>query len=121
MICFRQYGAVNPHFLVLQLLAKPFEAILGKAATGLTAKGIKAAKLKRLPVVIPPLAERHRIVAKVNELMTVCDRLEAQLANSKTASRRVLEAVLQGGQGSHRDAGIREEGVVSTKLLPHAE
>ncbi len=43
---------------------------------------------------IPPLAEQHRIVAKVNELMAVCDRLESQLATDRSESRRLLEAVL---------------------------
>jgi type I restriction enzyme S subunit len=67
---------------------------LEKTATGLTAKGIKAAKLKRLPIAIPPLAEQHRIVAKVDELMALCDRLEEQLTTAQTESRRLLEAVL---------------------------
>jgi type I restriction enzyme S subunit len=94
VICFQNYGAVNPDFLVLQLLAGPFQFILDKTATGLTAKGIKAAKLKRLPVVVPPLAEQHRIVAKVDKLMALCDRLEAQLTTTQVESRRLLEAVL---------------------------
>jgi type I restriction enzyme S subunit len=85
---------LNPDFLVLQLLAEPFQVILDKTATGLTAKGIKAAKLKRLPVAIPPLAEQRRIVAKFDELMALCNRLEAQLAATQTESRRLLEAVL---------------------------
>ncbi|HQS99631.1 MAG: hypothetical protein B7Y26_05175 [Hydrogenophilales bacterium 16-64-46] len=45
-------------------------------------------------VVVPPLAEQHRIVAKVDELMALCDQLEAQLSTSQTDSRRLLEAVL---------------------------
>ena len=40
------------------------------------------------------IAEQHRIVAKVDELMAVCDQLEAQLTTTQTDSRRVLEAVL---------------------------
>jgi type I restriction enzyme S subunit len=94
VINFRPYGALDPDFLVLQLLAEPFQSILDKTATGLTAKGIKAAKLKRLPIAIPPLAEQHRIVAKVDELMALCDQLEAQLTATEADSRRLLEAML---------------------------
>ena len=43
---------------------------------------------------VPPLDEQRRIVGRVEELLTVCDRLEAQLAIAKTDSRRLLEAVL---------------------------
>ena len=35
-----------------------------------------------------------RIVAKVDELMAICDRLESQLTTAQTESRRLLEAVL---------------------------
>jgi hypothetical protein len=41
-----------------------------------------------------PLAEQHRIVAKADELMALCDRLEAQLITTHIDSRRLLEAVL---------------------------
>ncbi|WP_295431858.1 restriction endonuclease subunit S [uncultured Thiodictyon sp.] len=95
VINFSLYGAIDADFLVLQLLSEPFQAILSKTATGMTAKGIKAAKLKRLPLTIPPLAEQHRIVAKVDELMAVCDQLEANLTTTQTDSRRLLEAVLR--------------------------
>ena len=43
---------------------------------------------------LPPLAEQHRIVAKVDELMALCDQLEAQLTTTQTESRRLLEALL---------------------------
>jgi type I restriction enzyme S subunit len=59
----------------------------------LTAKGIKAAKLKPLPIPIPPLAEQHRIVA-ADALMVICDRLEASLAVTAATRRRLLDALL---------------------------
>lgn len=81
IICFQSYGAIDPNFLVLQLLADPFQAILIREATGITAKGIKASKLKRLPIAIPPLAEQKRIVKKVEELMKLVRALQASLSS----------------------------------------
>lgn len=46
----------------------------------------------RLP--IPPLAEQGRIVAKVDELMALCDRLEAALQAADRTRARLLEALL---------------------------
>jgi type I restriction enzyme S subunit len=51
-------------------------------------------KMEMVQVPVPPLAEQHRIVAKVDELMSVCDQLETQLTTTQTDSRRLLEAVL---------------------------
>ncbi|MEY4570541.1 MAG: hypothetical protein RLZZ398_1980 [Verrucomicrobiota bacterium] len=78
VICFQSYGAIESLFLVLLILTTQFQFILDKNGTGVTAKGIKASKLKQLPIAVPPLAEQKRIVAKVDELMALCDRLEAQ-------------------------------------------
>ena len=50
--------------------------------------------LQGLPVPLPPLAEQRRIVAKVDELMTLVDRLEAQLAAARTASIKLMEAAV---------------------------
>ena len=45
-------------------------------------------------VPLPPLAEQRRIVAKIDELMALCDRLEDSLATGDNARRRLLETVL---------------------------
>jgi type I restriction enzyme S subunit len=51
-------------------------------------------KMEKLQVPVPPLAEQRRIVAKVNELMTLCDRLEASLTTCDDTRRRLLDALL---------------------------
>jgi type I restriction enzyme S subunit len=46
-------------------------------APGTTFKEVSGKIVAAVPLPLPPLAEQHRIVAKVDELMALCDRLEA--------------------------------------------
>ena len=56
--------------------------------------GISREDVEQFVFPLPPLAEQHRIVAKVDELMALCDQMEAQLTTAQTESRRLLEALL---------------------------
>jgi type I restriction enzyme S subunit len=56
--------------------------------------GISASNLKEIRFPVPPLAEQHRIVAKVDALMALCDRLEASLTATAATRRRLLDALL---------------------------
>jgi type I restriction enzyme S subunit len=62
--------------------------------TGTAQPTIPLRPLRNFLVPLPPLAEQHRIVAKVDELMVLCDQLEVQLTTTEADSRRLLEAVL---------------------------
>lgn len=95
VICFQNYGALDPAFLVVQILSNQFQYILDKNGTGMTAKGIKASKLKQLPIAIPPLAEQHRIVAKVDELMALCDQLKSRLVAAQTTQLHLADALVE--------------------------
>jgi type I restriction enzyme S subunit len=94
VICFRSYGSLDPSFLVLQILSDSFQLVLDKNGTGMTAKGIKAGKLRQLPIAVPPLAEQRRIVTKVDLLMHIVDQLETQLSTSRLVSKELLDAVV---------------------------
>ena len=61
---------------------------------GTAVPALQQGVLEVIPVGLPPLAEQHRIVTKVDELMALCDQLETQLTATQTDSRRLLEAVL---------------------------
>jgi len=46
-------------------------------------------------VPFPPLAEQHRIVAKVDELMALCDSLKADLAESRSRQARLATTLIE--------------------------
>jgi type I restriction enzyme S subunit len=54
--------------------------------------GTKDLELAQIP--LPPLAEQKRIVAKVDELMALCDRLEAQQQEREAQARQLARASL---------------------------
>jgi type I restriction enzyme S subunit len=53
-------------------------ARIDSEASGTTFREVSGKIVSQIPVPLPPVAEQKRIVAKVDELMALCDRLEAQ-------------------------------------------
>ncbi|MBS0244772.1 MAG: restriction endonuclease subunit S, partial [Proteobacteria bacterium] len=95
VICFKPYGATNTRFYMMVIMSRVMQRLLDDNATGMTARGIKAAKLKPIALPVPPEAEQQRIVGKVDELLTLCDVLKARLADAAETSRRLADAIVE--------------------------
>ncbi|MBY7780626.1 restriction endonuclease subunit S [Vibrio fluvialis] len=93
-ICLQFHLSDISNYLRLFLMSPSFQNLLSEKATGTTAKGIKASVLKELVVYIPPIEEQHRIVAKVDELMALCDQLEQQTETSIEAHQMLVTTLL---------------------------
>ena len=63
--------------------------------TGTAQPKMNQTRMNSIPVALPPLSEQHCIVAKVDELMALCDRLEAELGSAGGTRNRLLESLLQ--------------------------
>nr|WP_294917908.1 restriction endonuclease subunit S [uncultured Neokomagataea sp.] len=96
LICFKPFGPTNTRFYLLAIMSQSVQRVLDDNATGMTARGIKAAKLKSIPLPVPPEAEQARIVAKVEELMVVCDALKAHLSDAAQTQRHLADAIRLG-------------------------
>ncbi|WP_409438762.1 restriction endonuclease subunit S [Psychromonas sp. GE-S-Ul-11] len=70
------------------------ETLIGSASQTTNIANISLEKLNPLVISIPPLAEQHRIVAKVDELMVLCDQLEQQTESSIDAHKTLVEVLL---------------------------
>ena len=75
----RNKGEVLDQFLAHYFQSPQYTSWVTAAARGIGINNLGRGNLDSLPVPTPPLAEQKRIVAKVDELMALCDRLEAQL------------------------------------------
>jgi len=63
--------------------------------TGTTVAGIRQEQLLALPAVLPPIEEQSLIVAKVDELMALCDRLKEQRRSRLQLQAALRQSVLQ--------------------------
>jgi type I restriction enzyme S subunit len=70
----------------------PDPASAGREQDGRFSPGVGL--IEQTPIPLPPLAEQRRIVAKVDELMALCDRLQACLAAGDDTRRHLLDALL---------------------------
>ncbi len=71
-----------------------FFATLKITGTGTTVAGIRQNELLNYVFFLPSLVEQHRIVAKVDELMSLCDQLEQQQTNSNATHQTLLATLL---------------------------
>ena len=74
----RPLVADTRHFLRICLLSPFGQAMIWGRQVGMAREGLSKKVLEQFEIPLPPLSEQIRIMAKVDELMALCDRLEAQ-------------------------------------------
>ena len=86
---------VDPNFIILFFKSSHFiETGIPKMTGTAGQKRVPAEYFANSPFPLPPLAEQHRIVAKVDELMALCDRLEAARMEREATRDRMATASL---------------------------
>ncbi len=91
-------------YLALLLASPLVYEQASRSTTGTAQPTIALRPLRNFLVPLPPLPEQHRIVAKVDALMKLCDQLEVALTTADTTRRRLLEAVLHEALAPAEDA-----------------
>ena len=63
--------------------------------TSSSMKNVSREQIRNLVVALPPLTEQHRIVAKVDELMALCDALKVRLNETQLTQVRLADAIVE--------------------------
>ncbi|WP_407848261.1 restriction endonuclease subunit S [Bordetella petrii] len=72
--------------------ARAYFATASKQTTNLAS--INKAQLQRCPIPLPPVSEQGRIVAKIDELMILCESLDQQIDTATSKQAELLNALI---------------------------
>jgi len=86
---------VNAAFLLKVILSEPFLEQVRVAENRIKMPKLNVDSLSRMVVPVAPLAEQHRIAAKVDELMALCDALQARLKDAQTTQLHLADAIVE--------------------------
>jgi len=84
----------NSRFLLTVCRSQYFNNEAWARSSSTTIAILNKGNWEEIYVPIPPLEEQHRIVAKVDELMALCDQLEAQHNNAANAHEQLVSHLL---------------------------
>jgi type I restriction enzyme S subunit len=90
----RNKSAIPDEVLARYFQSPQYTSWVTAAGRGIGINNLGKGNLDSLPIPTPPLAEQKRIVAKVDELMALCDRLETQQQERETKHAALARASL---------------------------
>ena len=86
---------LSPHYMAL-MLKSPYLQVQMTARSKQSAQAnLFLGAISNLVAIVPPLEEQHRIVAKVDQLMALCDKLKARLTDAQTTKLHLTDAIVE--------------------------
>ena len=93
---FNLASSISKDFIRCLIEAPFFLSYAIKSATGSTIKNLGLKAMNDLPIALPPLTEQHCIVAKVDELMALCDQLKVRIGEAGRLQQKIADVVVEG-------------------------
>jgi type I restriction enzyme S subunit len=94
VLIFKNHFGLLPRFLFYFMRSPCWINAIHDGSMGTTVHTLTIVRANNIPIPIPPLVEQHRIVAKLDELMVLCNQLEQQTETSLNAHQTLVESLL---------------------------
>ena len=95
VMLFRPSFLLNAEFLRLTISSPSAITKLMSMHKGIGAKHVNVKDMRVYPACMPPKEEQHRIVKKVDELMTLCDQLKTRIIDAQTTQLHLADAIVK--------------------------
>ena len=89
------FREVDRKFLLLALRSEDVQEQFREKTKQMAQPKLALKRIAGARIPLPPLAEQHRIVAKIDKLMGLCDQLEVSLVTGDEAHIRVIDVLLK--------------------------
>ena len=94
IVALRPYLSICSQYCALALRRPDFVTYVERLGQGTKMPRLRTEDAVIAPFPLPPLVEQHRIVAKVDELMALCDQLDIEREKRETTRDRLTAASL---------------------------
>lgn len=85
---------LNPQFFSYAIASIWSQNWLSEVTKGVAYTGINIRDLKRLPLPVPPIAEQHEIVRRVETMLRLAEAVEKRVATSTVRTENLIRAIL---------------------------
>ncbi|MDP3777951.1 restriction endonuclease subunit S [Methylotenera sp.] len=85
---------INVQYLKLLISSPIVKKQSAEGTEGIGNKNLVLRKIEEFVLVLPPLAEQHRIVAKVDALMVLCDQLKTRIKQANLQQQAIADALV---------------------------
>ena len=94
VMLFRFSNQVFNEFIRMAITSTDFLNMLLELHKGIGAKHVNVGDMRRAAIPVPPLAEQHRIVTRVEELRRLCTDLRQRLTRARETQARLGAALV---------------------------
>jgi type I restriction enzyme S subunit len=95
LIIIRPNTLLSKEFMYRYLVSQTGKSQIFRFDNGSAQPNLSANNVKLYVYPLPPLTEQHRIVAKIDELMVLCDQLKSRITDARQLQQKLADVLVE--------------------------